>query len=182
MNYHYRDSRDEIILSWFQNGEKALVKNNLFEAFIYLWIAWVVSCKRFNDSNFQNDYVYENKDTDRDEIKRYCITSFLRINEILKLHKDSLNFLANRKGSNYKMPIIDVKGKLNRIFNDLSRDLNGEIDLTERQRAEYFAELLNKIRNNLFHGDKVYDDANDRELIRHTVYILRDFVKLEIPA
>ena len=54
--------------------------------------------------------------------------------------------------------------------------------ISERQRAEYFAELLNKIRNNLFHGDKVYDDANDRELIKHTVYILRDFVKLEIPG
>jgi hypothetical protein len=180
MEYNYRDTRDEIILSWFKKGENALDESNLFEAFIYLWISWVVVAKRFNDQNFQNDFAYENKDTDREEIKRFCINCYIRINDIINNHKESVYYLANRKGSRYGNPIIDVKGSLAKKFNDLSRDLKGEINLTERQRAEYFAELFNKIRNNLFHGDKVYNDAEDRELIKHTVYILRDFVKIEI--
>lgn len=180
MRNYYTDPRDEIILSWFNKGDNSLSEKNLFEAFIYLWISWVVACKRFNDINFTKDFNYENKDTDRDEIKRFCVNCYSEINKILKSHIISLEYLANRKGSRFNDPIIDAKGSLGRKFNDLARDINGEINLTERQRAEYFSELLNKIRNNLFHGDKIYNDKNDRELIQNTVYILRDFAKLAV--
>jgi hypothetical protein len=180
MKYQYRDTRDEIILSWFQRGERSLAENNIFEAYIYFWISWVVACKRFNNFNFQNDFAYENKDTDRDEVIRFCGKCYLEINKILKSHENSLEYLANRKGTRFHNPIVDVTGRLGKVFNDLSRDLKGEINLIERQRAEYVGELLNKIRNNLFHGDKIYNDGNDRNLIQNTVYILKDFTKLAV--
>ena len=48
MQKKYEDPRDEIMHSWFKRGEKALQEENIFEAFIYLWISWVVACKKSN--------------------------------------------------------------------------------------------------------------------------------------
>ena len=180
MKEEYDDTRDEIMHSWFKRGEKALLEENIFEAFIYLWISWVVACKKSNDFNYSNEFRYKKDENDREEVKLFCINHRDEINEILNNHKTSLAYLANRKGSKFKNPIIDASERQREIFLALSRDINGEIDLTVRQRAEYVAELINRVRNNLFHGDKIYNDIEDRELIRNTVFILRDFAKLAV--
>ena len=46
-----------------------------------------------------------------------------------------------------------------------------------KELATHFGELLNKIRNNLFHGDKSYNDKNDLELIQSVLPTLYDFTK-----
>ena len=175
MENKYYDSRDEIMHSWFQRGEKALKEENIFEAFIYLWISWVVACKKSNGFNYSTEFRFKKDETDREEIKLFCQGNCNSINEILQNHKTSMDYLANRKGSKYRNAIIDASEGQRKKFHELMRDIKGEINLSERQRAGYFAELLNRIRNNLFHGDKIYNDHEDRELIKNTVYILRDF-------
>jgi hypothetical protein len=83
-------------------------------------------------------------------------------------------------GSRFNNPIIDASTQLRKMFLYLSKDILGKIKLKENERVEYVAELLNKIRNNLFHGDKIYDNKEDKELIQNSVEILYDLTRLSL--
>jgi hypothetical protein len=43
--------------------------------------------------------------------------------------------------------------------------------------AEATAEILNKVRNNLFHGNKMYDDKEDREVLNLLTPLLMTIVR-----
>jgi hypothetical protein len=93
----------------------------------------------------------------------------------------SLEFLAKRRGARYGDPIIDANQKLTSYFSKLSMFFKNTYSYKkDNELANHFGELLNKIRNNLFHGDKSYNDKNDLELIQSVLPSLYDFAKESI--
>ncbi len=53
------------MIDWFEKGALAKTNNNPFEAFIYLWISWVVACRIYISYNVNN---YNYNSTDREDI------------------------------------------------------------------------------------------------------------------
>lgn len=93
----------------------------------------------------------------------------------------SLESLGKRRGARYGDPIIDANQKLNGYFSKLSMFFKNTYTYKkEVELANHFGELLNKIRNNLFHGDKSYNDKDDYELIKSVLPTLYDFAKESI--
>lgn len=163
MNYKSRYSdRDKIMYEWFENGKHALERENLFEAFIYLWISWVVACKIHRGNNYAVSPNLE----DSKVVADWSKSESSAVSEIIEKQLVTLAPLGNRRGSTYGNYIVDSSVRLQEIFSRLSRYFRREYAYEDkRQLASDFAELVNKVRNNLFHGGKAYSSADDRELL-----------------
>lgn len=169
--------RDKILKDWFRKGEMEKNKENYFEAFIYLWISWVIGCKIFVSLNIFRDTAQKNY-TDRDDIIDWSKDYSAFVVDTIKKHKNSLEYLGKRNGSKYGDPIIDASPRLSSYFSSLKRYFNNEFQYkNEKELAVHFVELLNKIRNNLFHGDKTYNEKSDLELIKSVLPVLYEFAK-----
>lgn len=168
--------RDQIMIDWFKKGEIAKNNNNPFEAFFYLWISWVIACRIFISYNIDIDARTNN--TDRDDILFWCKQNSDFVSETIEANYASLELLGKRKGARYGDPIVDANPKLTSYFSTLSMYFKNEYTYKKnKELATHFGELLNKIRNNLFHGDKSYNDKNDLELIQSVLPTLYDFTK-----
>ncbi len=171
--------RDQIMIDWFKKGEIAKNNHNSFEAFIYLWISWVIGCRIYISYNVQVDERANN--TDREDILLWCEMNSDFVAQTIEANYSSLEFLGKRKGARYGDPIIDASPKLTGYFSTLSMYFKNTYTYKkDDQIANHFGELLNKIRNNLFHGDKSYNDKNDLELIQTVLPTLYDFAKESI--
>ena len=70
--------------------------------------------------------------------------------------------LARRRGVARGHPIIDtVNDSLRAKFENLVAHYLKNQLLPAAEHVDAVGELLNRIRNNLFHGTKVYDDRED---------------------
>ena len=171
--------RDQIMIDWFKKGEIAKNNNNSFEAFIYLWISWVIGCRIFISYNIHVDDRANN--TDREDILLWCKMNSEFVKQTIETYYTSLELLGKRRGASYGDPIIDANQKLTGYFSKLSMYFkNMDVYKKDVELANHFGELLNKIRNNLFHGDKSYNDKNDLELIQTVLPTLYDFAKESI--
>jgi hypothetical protein len=169
--------RDKIMKDWFIKGETAKDKKNYFEAFIYLWISWVIGCKIFIAYNISRDYSKDNY-TDRNDILDWCNYNAELVAKIIKQNHNSLIYLGSRKGDKYGNPIIDARRPLSNYFYTLQKYFNSEFQYRDdKELAIHFGELLNKIRNNLFHGDKTYNEKSDLELIKSVLPVLYALAK-----
>lgn len=87
-----------------------------------------------------------------------------------------MNWLAERMGTGTGMPILDVYSysppHLRRLFDELAQVWSGRSTRRPRWVACATAELVNHIRNNMFHGLKVPDNPADQELIERVNPIL----------
>jgi hypothetical protein len=96
----------------------------------------------------------------------WCKLNTLNVKGIIELNHETLHHLGQRRGSKYGNPIVDASRTLTVYFSRLRQYFRGEYEYKkENDLAADFAELLNKIRNNLFHGEKTYSEKSDRELI-----------------
>ena len=58
----------------------------------------------------------------------------------------------------------------------------GEDPLVPTEAAKLFAHVAYDIRNNLFHGHKIYDDSGDREVLEHLWPVIGDVLsRIERP-
>ena len=120
----------------------------------------------------------EEIDTDREKILNYFRSKCLEIKPILDKNIQKMTKLARRKGTTYGNPVIDTGNRdLRRMFQLLSNYYIRKISISEKEMVEAVGELLNKIRNNLFHGVKVYDDSSDIELINTVNPILLEILE-----
>ena len=103
---------------------------------------------------------------DRKIISKWAEWNAKSIVEIINSNLYTLKPLTNRKGSYYKNPIIDASKELSKKFQNIQDFLNETSNYSnEKQIATDFVELINKVRNNLFHGSKSYDKESDRTLL-----------------
>ncbi len=170
--------REKMALEWYQKGESALAEANIFESFIYLWISWIISSKIYLSNNGKLD----NDDTDADIIIKWAKMNSEIVFSAMRNNTESIKFLTNRIGSQYKNPIVDTGNKeLRKAFESLRKDIsNGMLENNSKIISTNFVRLLNKIRNNLFHGGKLYSDKDDRELLNAILPTFNEIVKCAI--
>lgn len=163
---------------WFARGVDAYGINNYFEAFIYLWISLVVGTKIEMGKNIPFSKSSQKNIGDLECIKYWFCGHEDIINDEIKGNWKRISALGKRTGSHYGNPIIDASETLRKKFTRLRGYFNGiYVYENNKQLAEDLAELLNKIRNNLFHGDKSYDNRSDRELLSAVLPILMNLTK-----
>jgi len=169
--------RDSIMIDWFKKGESAKNNDNPFDAFIYLWISWMIGCKIYISYNYNKNE--NNGTTDREDLIIWCKQNSSTISQIIEENYSSLCVLGKRKGEATQTPIIDTTNRtLIQRFNSLSKFFKNEYSYkNDKDLATDFGELLNKIRNNLFHGDKSYNHKKDLELINAVLPTLYEFAK-----
>ena len=177
------DLREQIMYEWYEKGEDAFNNKNDFEAFIYLWISWVVACKiHLGNNKTYSSYVQKDLD-DRKIITEWCKNCAPEVRECIEENMKFLKPLGTRVGSHFKNPIVDSSKILQGKFILLSDFFNGnKVYKHDYELTVDFAELLNKIRNNLFHGNKSYDNKDDKLLIKAVLPVLKDIALLAVES
>lgn len=154
------DRRLTFVKKWFQRAVKA---DDPFEKFFFLWIALIVAAQRIRT---RNGTPFRENDTDREKVLDYFRVNSHNVSQALQENQDRMVRLAQRRGTNYENPIVDTGNpELQDKFSKLAAHYIQNCHLPEEKLVEIVAELLNKIRNNLFHGGKVYDDREDIALL-----------------
>jgi hypothetical protein len=96
--------------------------------------------------------------------------------KVLEDNNDLMLKLAKRRGTRYGNP------NLREIFLRLSNHYKEGAFISDQDLINSVGELFNKIRNNLFHGVKNYDDREDFELINLINPILLQILEICEPS
>ncbi len=159
------DKRLTYARKWFLKGATV---HDPFDRFIYSWISLVIAAQRLGRSPVGE------RDTDRERILDYFRLKSNDVFQVLQENRDRMFKLARRRGSHYGGRIVDTgSNELQSKFYRLAEHYTFNRPLDRDDLVEYTGELLNKIRNNLFHGEKVYDDREDIALLKLVTPILQ---------
>lgn len=176
-------------LDWFRRGTQLLDEYNsnqnprvLFESYIYLWIALTVAAKEYcacDGKIFDNDS--GQKATDKDEILYWALECRRdAVLSMLKNNKEIVLELCERTGSDTDEPIMDTKSA--NTINHHNQFINywtGEARYCDpRKIVKTFVLILNRVRNNLFHGAKSFRVESDIEILELTAPLLKDLTKI----
>lgn len=155
------DRRSVFARKWFQRGLRA---RDPFDQFFSLWIALVVSAQRHRTLTGRS---FGEDDGDRDKVLDYLTANSDKVFQALQENRERMATLARRRGSRHASPIVDTgSAELREKFSQLAGHYAGHSVLSQRDLAEAVGKLFNKVRNNVFHGIKVYDDRSDIELLQ----------------
>lgn len=166
---HQHDRRLAYVRKWFQRASRT---NDPFDRFFYLWIAAVVAAQRYRTEYPGPE---DEEDTDRRKVTAYFEGHVDQVFEAFQENQGNMMQLARRRGTDYGDPIVDTRHpELRRKFSRLATHYTQSPILPRQELVQNVAELFNKIRNNLFHGVKVYDDAEDVRLLELVNLVLRD--------
>jgi len=176
---------------WFKRGESLLNKfeetdntGYLFESYIYLWISLTISVKQYwactgKKFNSQGGKI----STDKQEIKEWSKLFHERIFQLMNENRYLMEELSEQYGSETNNPIMDSKGDNTRLNQQVFSDYwlnNNNNHVHKREMVMTMIDILNRVRNNLFHGEKSFDNKRDIELLRTTCPILCQVAKLSI--
>jgi len=174
------DRRAQFVKKWRRRAEKTA---DPFDRFFSAWIALVVAAQRSRDcfGPLAED------DTDRKRVEDYSSAKKTAILSAVGAHKVEMEWIAERRGMRYGDALVDTGNRdLRSTFSRLSRYYTEDEPMPEDERVEAIAQLLNKIRNNVFHGIKVYDDKDDIALLEKVnpvlLAILRETEESETEA
>ena len=172
---------------WFEKGEEALDKENVFEAYIYLWLSLTISTREYfeNRDRIKDPNHYRSGlVSDIDQIEFWAKNNYEQIMTLMNSKQEDMLELSERKGTNYDHPILDIKNSSDpasviQNMTDFSNYwLNENRHSTRKNLAINLVYILNRVRNNLFHGEKFYNDENDRKLLELVCPILKDLSNL----
>lgn len=176
--------RGKFAREWYKKGEILLNEYQkdsrdsglLFESYIYLWIALTVAAKEYCACDGE-DFKKNNNDksTDKEEILYWAKVRTKQIIEILKEYEQDILELCSREGSKTKLPIMDFESKdiLNHHNNFISYWEGQNKYIEPKKIVQTFILILNRVRNNLFHGGKSFSVESDCEILRITCPILK---------
>jgi hypothetical protein len=162
------DRRVAFVRKWFQ---RAIEEDDEFDRFFSAWIALVVAAQRLRDYRGR----LPKWDSDRKRVVDYFLAKKSRVMSAVKKREQEMMWLARRQGTRYGTPIIDTDTDdeyLCNLFTKLSRHYTSKEAMPDDEFVKALAELLNRIRNNVFHGAKVYDDKEDLELLKNVNPVL----------
>lgn len=144
--------------------DRASESNDPFDRFFSAWIALVIAARGHLD-----EQQLSQPDTDRKAIIQYLEAHAPEVTSVLGDLPDQTRWLAHRKGTGTDKPLLDVQHysppHLRQLFDDLAQVWSGQATRKPKWLARAIAEMINHIRNNMFHGLKIPDDAADRELL-----------------
>ena len=157
----------DFIQAFKQRGVTALENNEPFEAYIYLWLAFLQSCAPEKAGKITSDR--------KDIIRPWNTRNFRSVHDLLRTPclESNLLWLARR----YDGCILNPEGRDERDINRLrllSSKIKGSYDLLHRPKDISYAllDLCLCVRNNLFHGGKSFYEENDRELLENMCPVL----------
>jgi hypothetical protein len=185
---------DRISLSkeWYDRGaelldefEKYQNPRLLFEAYIYLWISLTVAAKQYCASDgklFSN--TNGQKSVDKDEILYWASKRKYKLMSMFNKNEDLFIELCERNGSKTNKPIMDVENDdVIHHHREFIRYWNNESKYTtENNIIKTFILILNRVRNNLFHGGKSFTVESDIELLKLTCPLLKETSKICIES
>ena len=167
-----RDRQLTFVKKWVQRGVKT---TDPFDKFFTLWLALVVAAEHFKTNHAEP---FREKDTDREKALAYFQAKSDRVCEALEDNNETMVKLSGRHGTSHGNAIIDTGSpELRSKFSKLASHYKQGPILPPSELAETMAELLNKIRNNLFHGEKMYDDKEDPALLELVNPVLTDILR-----
>jgi len=150
---------------------KANESQDCFDRFFSAWIALVIKAR----GHLSVQQLAE-PDTDRIAIILYFEERADAVEAVLQARPEEVAWLARRKGTGTGQPILDVQPYspqlLRRTFDDLALVWSGHAKHKPRWVANAAAEMVNHVRNNMFHGVKAPDDAADQQLLERINFIL----------
>lgn len=182
---------DRISLShdWYERGAKLWDKYEnsqeprvLFESYIYLWIALTVAAKEYcacDGTSFDNDF--GQRTTDKDEILYWAMECRRdAVLSMLKENKEVVLELCERTGWDTNEPIMDTHSMdIVNYHNQFIKYWIGEARYCKPEEiVQTFILILNRVRNNLFHGAKSFRVESDVEILELTTPILKGITKL----
>lgn len=174
--------RGKFATEWFNKGENLLIRYEetgdsglLFESYIYLWISLTVAAKEYcacDGKHFST--INKETSTDKEEILHWAKARNNKILDILKNYEQDILELCSRAGSISGSPIMDVNGdKIIEFHNDFISYWEDHNKFKEVGIVKTFILILNRVRNNLFHGGKNFSVESDCEILRLTCPILK---------
>jgi len=151
------------------------------DQFFSAWMALVVAARRHLD-----EQQLSQPDTDRKAIIQYFESQAQSVAAVLGDLPEQVTWLGQRRGTGTGQPILDVQSyspqRLRRLFDDLAEVWSGAAIRKPRWVASATAEMINHIRNNMFHGLKAPDDTADGELLDRVNLILMGVLEACEPA
>jgi hypothetical protein len=170
------DRRLIFMRKWLARARQA---DDPFDCFFAAWIALVVAAQRHRTNSGRS----LEDDSDRSRVVDYFRSRRRQTLKLIQKHEAEMNALARRRGSRFGNPILDTGNRtLQNLFERLSRVYTAGESMADEDQIVALAELVNKVRNNVFHGVKVYDDRQDLEILALVNPILLDAVGSDEPA
>ena len=163
------DSRIEFVQQWYKRSNEAI---DDFEKFIFLWLCIVTIAKFWASENIRIKRDYASPVDDGEFINKYFKSTNnaeIIIKTIEKLPE--FNELISRKSDSGDY-IVESDKNLNPQFRDLYQHAHYKSNMGVSDRSRAIGLALRAIRNNLFHGGKLYDSSEDRQLLRVATPIL----------
>ena len=160
------DRRSERLKKWFRKAE---TEKDIFDRYVYGWLALGLAAS-IHETTFGSRF---EKDSER--VKAYLKAHATEMEETVQKDYLSASSLSKRMSTKNSV-IIDGPQWLREHCKRFRRKVLGQETCSPVEFAESTAEILNKVRNNLFHGEKVYDDAEDRKLLEFATPLLLNIV------
>jgi hypothetical protein len=161
------DKQAQFIARWFTKAEQ---DTDVFDRFVSAWVALCIASQRHRTIRGQG----RRDETERERVIDYFRSNAAKLRAAVQENVVELKRLAERRGTRGGT-IVD--GDAIQVHSRLFRGTVLETSpCTNEHLATATAEILNKVRNNLFHGAKIYDDTNDRELLSLVTPFLMTFV------
>ena len=169
------DQRD-FIREFRKRGLQALDKEEPFEAFIYLWLAFLQSCAPEGVRRIKSDR--------KDIIEPWNDHNSVSVTGLLDdpLLKDNFQWLAERNEGNILNPIGRHPKDITRL-KLLSSYIKGNHNSDSNPHDVSYAllDLCLSVRNNLFHGGKSFYNHNDHRLLSNMCPILICLIEINMP-
>lgn len=166
----------EFVKAFKLRGISAYKNNEPFEAYIYLWLAFLQSCAP--------DRVRVIRSDRNDIIKPWNAINFKKVQELLRNRsiKPNLLWLSERYNGDILNPLGRDERDINR-FRLLSSSIRVSYDVLHRPKDVSYAllDLCLCVRNNLFHGGKSFYDRNDFHLLKNMCPILISLIEINMP-
>jgi hypothetical protein len=139
---------------------KCRIDTDLFDQFVSAWIVLLTIARAAENCGSGKGDVVES-----DLVENLFCGAHGSVVAEMERHRENLLKLSNRRGTDHGDPMVDTRNSSRRELNKiLARDIRNGVPFSMKH-AQRLAGVLYCVRNNLFHGKKLYDDADDRELL-----------------
>lgn len=179
------DERGKFVKQWYERSQRA---EDDFEEFVFLWLSMVVIAKALQSNNGKLKKNYKDGADDGIYINDYFsdLDNSRKISHIFKKSETGKN-LATRKAEDgsYVVGLPEQK-KFNdkfdntintkSLFTQLNKHFSCKSPMNDQLFSKAVGSALKAIRNNLFHGGKLYESGSDRELLALATPILKQLV------
>lgn len=150
------DRRAEYVERWLNRARN---ERDVFDQFISAWIALTIAVKRHCTESGSS---CDKKDSEL--VFKYLEDHPSEVKAAFESHGHEMQDLAGRRGTGGCI-VLDGGNELQRHCKLFAKGILGRATCTDEEMNKATAAILVRIRNNVFHGNKVYDDASDRELL-----------------